>query len=270
MPTTLPSPRQHRALFLSDLHLGATGCRPDLILDFLRKNTAPVIYLVGDILDIWHPLHLHWSATHDAILGLLSDRARTGTRLVYLIGNHDAELRQHPQPGLLQAELAEQITHETADGQRLLVLHGDSCDARILSWHICTRIGSRLDAALRRIDHRLRRFGRSLAPQERSLIETVLSWINAAMAMGHGHERRLVALARATGHDGVVCGHFHLAGLHRHHGLTYANCGDWVDSFTAIAETDDGSLSILGGREAISVDGRSNAAPLHSGAQRGI
>lgn len=272
MPTTLPSPRQHRALFLSDLHLGALGCRADLILDFMRKNSAPVIYLVGDILDIWHPLHLHWTSTHDAVLSLLSERARTGTRLVYLIGNHDTALRYSPPPIVLQAELAERTTHETASGQRLLVLHGDACDSRVLRWHICTRIGSRLDAVLRRTDQGLRRFGRSLAPQERSLIETVLSWINAAMAMGHGHERRLVALARATGHDGVVCGHFHLADLHRRHGLTYANCGDWVDSFTAIAEADDGSLTILGGREAIAIDDRSKAVPQHSGApaQRGI
>lgn len=272
MPTTLPAPRQHRALFLSDLHLGAMGCRADLILGFLRANTAPVIYLVGDILDIWHPLHLHWSATHDAILGLLSDRARTGTRLVYLIGNHDADLRRGRAPSPLQAELAERITHETASGQRLLVLHGDACDARILRWHLCTRIGSRLDAILRRTDRGLRRFGRTLAPQDRSLIETVLCWINAAMAMGHGHERRLVALARATGHDGVVCGHFHLADLHRRHGLTYANCGDWVDSFTALAEAYDGSLSILGGREALATDAHRPSAPHLSGApaQRGI
>ncbi len=250
MPTTLPAPHRHRALFLSDLHLGAMGCRADLILDFLRKNTAPVIYLVGDILDIWHPLHLHWSATHDAILGLLEDRAVTGTRLVYLIGNHDAALRHSPAPEL-HAEIAERITHETARGERLLVLHGDTCDARILRWHICTRIGSRVDSALRRLDKGLRRFGRSLAPHERSLVETVLSWINAAMAMGHGHERRLVALARASGHDGVVCGHFHLADLHSDHGLTYANCGDWVDSFTAIAEDATGRLSVIGGRQSL-------------------
>lgn len=272
MPTTLPTPRHHRALFLSDLHLGALGCRADLVLDFLRRNTAPVIYLVGDILDIWHPLHRHWSASHDAILGLLSERARNGTRLVYLIGNHDAELRRTSVPPLAGAELAERVTHETATGQRLLVLHGDLCDARILRWHICTRIGSRADVALRRIDRGLRRFGRSLALHERSLVETVLSWINAAMAMGHGHERRLVALARATGHDGVVCGHFHLADLHLRHGLTYANCGDWVDSFTAIAEAEDGSLSILGGRQALALDTSRHGAAAPSGlpAARGI
>ncbi len=261
MPTTLLAPRQHRALFLSDLHLGALGCKADLILDFLQHNTAPVIYLVGDILDIWHPLHLHWTATHDAILGLLSERAKTGTRLVYLVGNHDAAMRNPQRQPLLQAEIADRVTHETASGKRFLVLHGDACDARLLRWHICTRIGSRIDAALRRLDRGLRRFGRSLQPHERSLVETVLSWINAAMAMGHGHERRLVALARASRHDGVICGHFHLAALHDDHGLTYANCGDWVDSFTALAEDGAGRMSILGGRQALALS-RPEAAGL--------
>ena len=251
----LPLPRRHRALFLSDLHLGAMGCRADLILDFLHRNTAPVIYLVGDILDLWHPLHVHWSANHDAIMALLARRAATGTRIVYLVGNHDAEMRDTRLEHLLPAEIADRITHETAKGERLLVLHGDACDARLFRWHILTRIGSRADAALRRLDRGLRRFGRSLGPDERSLVERVLSCINAAMALGHGHEKRLIALARATGHDGVVCGHFHLADLHADHGLVYANCGDWVDSFTALAEDGAGTLSILGGRQSL-------AAPL--------
>lgn len=261
-PTTedLPLPRRHRALFLSDLHLGALGCRADLILDFLRRNTAPVIYLVGDFLDIWHTPFVHWTATHDAILDLLFSRQQNGTRLVYLLGNHDAAMCDPERAAILPVELVERVTHETATGQRFLVLHGDQCDSRALRWHICTRIGSRVDAILRGLDRGLRRFGRRLAPQERSLVETVLSWINDAVAMGHGHEKRLVALARTSGHDGVICGHFHLAALHADQGLTYANCGDWVDSFTAIAEDMGGKLTLLGGRQTLALPAR--PAPL--------
>ncbi len=248
---TQPLPRRHRALFVSDLHLGALGCRADLILDFLRHNTAPVIYLVGDILDIWHPLHVHWSPAHDEILALLKHRADQGSRLVYLVGNHDAEMRQSDLRHILPAECHDSISHVTAKGEQLLVMHGDACDARVLRWHICTRIGSRADAVLRRLDRGLRRFGRSLAPGERSLVETVLLWVNAVLALGHGHETRLIDLARKTGHDGVVCGHFHVADLHSDHGLIYANCGDWVDSFTAIAEDATGHLAILGGRQCL-------------------
>src|SRR3989338_1819261 len=253
---TVPSidhrlPRHHRALFLSDLHLGSLGCRADLVLDFLQANSAPVIYLVGDVLDIWHPLHVHWTATHDAIIAHLARLADVGVQLVYLVGNHDSEMRQDPRKHLFPVTIADQVVHQTADGKRFLVLHGDVCDARVLRWHICTRIGSHVDSLLRLADHALRRLGRRVRPEDRSLVQALLSWVNSALAFGHGHEKRLVALARAGGHDGVICGHFHLAELHDTHGLIYANCGDWVDSFTAIAEDQSGQLTILGGRAAL-------------------
>lgn len=245
------STRIHRALFLSDLHLGSLGCRADLVLEFLRRNTAPVIYLVGDILDIWHPLRVHWTATHDAIIEHLCFQAKAGVQLVYLVGNHDAEMRRDVRGHLLPAEIADDVVHETATGQRFLVLHGDICDARVLRWHICTRIGSRADSLLRLLDHALRNLGRRVKPEKRSFIQALLSWVNSALCYGHGHEKRLVAMARARGHDGVICGHFHLAELHNNHGLLYANCGDWVDSFTAIAEDHSGRLSVVGGRPAV-------------------
>jgi UDP-2,3-diacylglucosamine pyrophosphatase LpxH len=253
---TVPSidhrlPRQHRALFLSDLHLGSLGCRADLVLDFLQANSAPIIYLVGDVLDIWHPLHVHWTTTHDAIISHLARQAEAGVELVYLVGNHDHQMRQDSGKYLFHATITDQVVHHTADGKRFLVLHGDVCDARVLRWHICTRIGSRIDSLLRLADHALRGLGGRARPEDRSLIQAALSWVNSAMAFGHGHEKRLVALARAGGHDGVICGHFHLADLHDDHGLIYANCGDWVDSFTALAEDQSGHLTILGGRAAL-------------------
>jgi len=199
---TVPSidqrlPRKHRALFMSDLHLGSLGCRADLILDFLQSNSAPIIYLVGDVLDIWHPLHVHWTATHDAIIAHLARQADAGVQLFYLVGNHDSEMRQGAPDYLFPVTITDQLLHRTADGKQFLVLHGDVCDARVLRWHICTRIGSRVDSLLRLADYALRRLGRRLRPEERSLVQTVLSWVNSALAFGHGHEKRLVALARA-------------------------------------------------------------------------
>lgn len=248
------APRHHRSLFLSDLHLGALGCRADLIRDFLEANSADTIYLVGDILDIWHPLTLTWGPAQDRIIGLLRQRAAEGARLVYLIGNHDAPLsgpQTAPAAQDLPAELAEAVTHLAADGRRYLVLHGDICDARLLRWHICTRIGSRIDGLLRAADRGLRRVRRNLRPEDRSPVEWLLTALNTVLYAGKAHERRLIALARGNGHDGVICGHFHVTALHGDHGLIYANCGDWVDSFTAIAEDAEGRLSVLGGREAL-------------------
>lgn len=246
MPQPVPrQPHRHRSLFLSDLHLGARGCRPERILDFLEHNTAAEIYLVGDVLDLWHPPFPHWTEVHDEILALLLRRVQEGARLFYLTGNHDTAMRLYRGTHFGRIEVAEQVVHEAADGRRWLVLHGDVCDARFLRWHILTRIGSRIDWALRHLDDRLKRLRRRVDPDRRGLIEALLSAVNSAMALGTGYEIRLVARARAAGCEGVICGHFHKPALHDDHGLSYANCGDWVDSFTAIAEDDAGSFSLL-------------------------
>ena len=245
--TLLPPPRCHRSLFLSDLHLGSRGCRAERILGFLRAHTAADIYLVGDILDLWHPPFPHWTPVHDEILALLLRRVQEGARLHYLTGNHDAAMRVHLGTRFRSIVVAEEIVHEAADGRRYLVMHGDACDPRVLRWHVMTRIGSRLDWMLRRLDERLKRLRRTVQPERRSLIEALLSGVDAAMAFGTAYEARLVARARRAGCDGVICGHFHKAALHENHGLVYANCGDWVDSFTALAEDASGRLSLLRG-----------------------
>ena len=237
--------RTHRTLFLSDFHLGALGCRPEHILDFLEQNDAETIYLVGDILDTWHPLVLHWTDVHDRIIRLLLRRARGGTRVIYLPGNHDHALRTRYGTHLGCFEVTETALHHTADGRSFLVLHGDCADRRLFRAHVWTRIGSRMDGGLRSLDARLKRWGRTLHPNDRSAIEVILGLAKALMNFGDGYEIRLTDMARALGQDGVICGHSHQAALHDDHGITFANCGDWVDSFTAIAEDAQGRLALL-------------------------
>ena len=244
------APEVHRAMFLSDLHLGAHGCRAEAILGFLERNDAETIYLVGDIFDIWDPLILHWGARQERVVEILRARAAAGRRLVYLVGNHDRALTrlaaaQWPARVRLPVEPLRQAVHRAADGMRYLVLHGDVCDARLLRFHICTRVGSRIDGVLRLIDSGLRalrlRFGR----EARGPIEMILRGLNGVLYRSHAHERRLVALAEAAECDGIVCGHFHLAALHDDLRRRYVNCGDWTDSCTAVVEGHDGRLRLL-------------------------
>ncbi len=245
--TDLPR-RRLRSLFVSDLHLGTGAARARECLEFLRATEAETISLVGDIFDIWHPALLTWSPAHDAILTELAQRAAAGTRVVYLPGNHDAALRNFVGIGAQaliggRFELHDSVTHIAADGRRYLVLHGDQCDARILRWHVMTRIGSRIDAGLRRFDRWLLRMLRR--PAEQGAVEFLRRGLEALLLVGNRFETRLVALARSSGHEGVICGHFHRAALRDHDGATYANCGDWVDSLTALAELPDGSLQLM-------------------------
>ena len=238
-----PNKTRYRTLFLSDFHLGARGCRPGQILEFLHATEAETIYLVGDILDLWHGGTVHWGAAQTEIINELERRANRGTRVIYLPGNHDIAMRA-PGMNFLNFELAERIMHHGADGQRYLVIHGDQCDARILRWHAMTRFGSRMDSLFRGIDAWLRRrLGRS--ETEHSMIELAIAGVNHLLARGDGYERRLTQLADEHDADGIVCGHSHKPALRNMNGLTYANCGDWVDSLTALIEDHTGALQLL-------------------------
>lgn len=235
--------KRYRSLFVSDLHLGAWGSRAVRFRDFLRHTDAQTIYLVGDIFDIWHAGRLHWSEVHDEIVEDLLHRARSGVRVVYLPGNHDDRVRRLESSQFGAFELCETAVHKAADGTSWLVLHGDQCDARIFRWHVMTRVGSRANAILRLTDLWLKQ--RLHRTTERGLFELAIVGVNALMLVGNRFEERLTALARDGGHDGVICGHFHKAALHLRDGITYANCGDWVDSQTALVETADGALQML-------------------------
>ena len=232
-----------RSVFLSDLHLGARACRPSQVLNFLREVDAAKIYLVGDIFDLWHGGRIYWSDTHEAVLSDLRDRARDGARIVYLPGNHDAVMRA-PDANIEDWELREAVIHKTAEGRRLLVLHGDQCDPRFLRWHFMTRLGSRLDAVLRQVDDWQRKRG-ELSPEDRSPAQRIIDRANQLMAMGDRFEQRLIRLARASGTTGVICGHSHKPALRQHEGILYANFGDWIDSLTALAEDQRGQLRLI-------------------------
>ena len=243
--------QRHRSLFLSDLHLGSMACRADLVLRFLQQNQAEHYVLVGDILDIWGPIPAHWSAAAQQVIDHLHARHGDGARVSYIIGNHDPRPATAPLARQAPVPAVQEIEHSAADGRRYLVLHGDCQDNRVFQAHLLTRLGTLIDRSLRRVDHWLSRLSWQAGPERRSAIEWLLSCINAALYPARRHERRLVDLARRRGFDGVICGHFHLAALHQDHGLIYANCGDWIDSFTALAEDFDGRLGLLGGRVAL-------------------
>ncbi len=246
-PLTLA--KLHRSLFLSDLHLGSIGCRADLVLRFLQENRAERYVLVGDVLDLWRPMPTHWTVAAQGVIDHLVQRQRDGAEVVYVVGNHDPAPESAPETRRISTIAQQDLLHETADGRRFLVVHGDSQDRRLFQAHILTRLGTWLDHALRRIDQELSRLAWRAPSDRRSMIEWLLSCINTAFYPTRTHEKRLVDLARARQLDGVICGHFHLPELHDAHGLVYANCGDWVDSFTALAEDASGSLSLLGGRQ---------------------
>ena len=242
---TPPPIAVHRAIFLSDMHLGTRMSRPDLILDFLNTNSAETVYLVGDIIDTWHPLSKNWTPQHHEVMRRLFALPHTGTRVVYLPGNHDAFFRNYAGTTFGGVEVEREVVHLAADGRRYLVTHGDRCDVFSARAPLLARAGSLVERSAHRIDRGLRWVLRILRQPEWLGIERSIARTNAAIRRHDRFEERLVRLAQAGGHDGIVCGHFHQPALHDRLGTVYANCGDWLGRNSAIVEGFDGRLKLL-------------------------
>ncbi|MCR8725902.1 UDP-2,3-diacylglucosamine diphosphatase [Frigidibacter sp. ROC022] len=236
---------RHQTLFLSDMHLGARGSRPDLILRFLQENEAETLYLVGDIADNWHPLAQNWTEPHHQVLHHILDLARNGTRVIYIPGNHDAFFRQYAGTDFGGIEVRLEATHRAADGRSYLVVHGDCADVFARRAPLLARLGSLIETGAHHLDGLMRSISRRMRKSEWTGIARMIDATNATIRHWDRFEERLSDLASARGHDGIVCGHFHQPALHSAHGVIYANCGDWVGSNTALAEGFDGQIRLL-------------------------
>ena len=248
-PILAPDPvvvtRHFPVLFLSDMHLGSPACREDALHGFLRAHTADTIYLVGDIIDTWVASSAQWSAKQHGILRLLLDRAASGTRLVFTPGNHDAYFRQYCGQIIAGVEVTNHIMHETANGTRYLVIHGDICDVFEQKFPRLARLGARMDCLLRTLIGAANSWRRQRGLADWTLAERVVKRVNDIVRSLDNFDQRLSNLARSHGADGIICGHFHQPDLHDRHGVAYANCGDWVENSTALAETASGRLLLL-------------------------
>ena len=244
-PPPAAAMRLFPVLFLSDMHLGSPACQEDALYAFLRAHTAGTIYLVGDIIDTWVATTAQWTPKQHLILRLLLDRAATGTRLVFTPGNHDAFFRQYCGQTIAGIEVVNHILHETANGTRYLVIHGDSCDVFEKRFPGLARLGARLDCTFRSLIDGLNTRRRKRGLANWTVAERMVKRVNDVIRNLDSFDERLSDLARFHGADGIICGHFHKPDLHDRHGVAYANCGDWVENSTALAETASGRLLLL-------------------------
>nr|WP_114184051.1 UDP-2,3-diacylglucosamine diphosphatase [Microvirga aerophila] len=246
MPTVPTATYRYRALFISDLHLGTKGCQSRALLDFLRKVDADTIYLVGDIVDGWKLKSAwYWPQEHNDIVQKLLRKVRKGVRLIYIPGNHDEFLRDYLGTLLGGIELSECAIHQTADGRRFLVIHGDTFDVVVRHARWLALLGDwAYETALvisGHVNHLRRRLGFtywSLSQWAKLKVKSAVNYIG-------DYEHALVTEAMRCGVDGIICGHIHHAAIRDLAGITYVNTGDWVESCTAVVEHYDGSLELI-------------------------
>lgn len=238
--------RKYRALFISDVHLGLRACQADMLLEFLRQHDAATIYLAGDIIDGWAlKSGWYWPQSHNDVVQKLLRKARKGARVVYIPGNHDEFLREYFGTHFGGIEVMNEAMHVAADGRRFLVIHGDLFDVVIKHARWLALLGSgAYEAAIMlntMVNAVRRRFGFtywSLSSWAKLKVKNAVNFIGE-------FESVLSAEASRHGAHGVICGHIHHATIRDIDGLTYINCGDWVESCTAVAEHFDGTFEII-------------------------
>ncbi len=238
---------QVRSIFISDIHLGTRGCQAQRLLDFLRHYETDNLFLVGDIIDFWAMNRgIHWTPTQNTVVQKVLRAARKGTRVVFVPGNHDEALREYVGTAFGDIELSYDHVHTTADGRRFLLIHGDEFD-QVTRYHRWVAVlGDVAYNALVRINTWLSFVRRHLGrPGYWSLAGYAKRKVKSAVSFIYDFEDSVIRAVRERGVDGVICGHIHAAAMKQVDGLTYINCGDWVDSCTGIVEHVDGRLELI-------------------------
>ncbi len=239
-------PLRVRAVWISDIHLGTPGCQAEALLGFLRAVESETLYLVGDIVDGWQLRRSwHWPQAHSDVVQKLLRKARKGTRVVFVPGNHDEFARRYLGHTFGGIDVVEDCIHQLADGRRLWITHGDLFDGVIQCARWLAHVGDRAYELTLRVNRWFNVARARLGLPYWSLSKYLKLRVKRAVSYVTDFEVAVAREAARRGVDGVVCGHIHHAELRRIDGILYCNDGDWVESRTALVEHLDGRLEIL-------------------------
>ena len=235
-----------RSIWISDTHLGFRGCQAELLLNFLHSVQSENLFLVGDIIDCWSlARNFHWPQTHNNILRTMLGKSKHGTKVIYVPGNHDELFREYCGHVFGNVEIHREYIHTTANGRRLLILHGDEFDNIVTHSRLLANIGSHAYSLLLRLNVYVHYFRKlfdfpywSLAAHLKHKVKNTVKYIS-------NFEEAITNVAVSKKVDGIVCGHIHHAQISEINGVLYCNDGDWVESCTALIETHDGQLHLI-------------------------
>lgn len=236
-----------RSVFVSDIHLGTRACQAERLVDFLRAYQAEYLYLVGDIVDFWAMNRsIYWSEAQNTVVQKVLRRARGGEHVMLIPGNHDEALRDYVGTEFGNIRIEAEWVHTTADGRRFLLVHGDAYDQVTRHHRWVAMLGDVAYNVLVRMNVMLSWLRRHIGrPGYWSLAGYAKRRVKRALEFIYDYESSVIHAVRERELDGVICGHIHCAANREVDGLMYVNCGDWVDSCTAIVEHLDGRLELV-------------------------
>lgn len=246
IPERIVERRRYRTIWISDVHLGTRGCNAELLIDFLDHVDSETMFLVGDMVDGWRlKKRIYWPASHNDVVWRLLKRARRGTRMIYIPGNHDEAFRQFCGLDFGGIAIRHRAIHVTADGRRLLVVHGDEFDAVTLAHRWVALLGELAYTSLLAVNRWFNAARRRLGLPYWSLSRHAKAKVKNAVAFISNFEQVLAHAALVENVDGIVCGHIHTAEAREIGGIQYFNDGDWVEGCTALVEHFDGRMEVL-------------------------
>ena len=237
--------KHYRTAWISDVHLGTKGCAAEALLTFLREHEFETLYVVGDLIDVWALRRgIYWPQLHNDIIQKLLRAGRKGARVIYIPGNHD-EFVSGFLGGYGAVEIERQAIHTTADGRKLLVIHGHELDTVVQNIKWLAFVGDMGYQFLLRLNGPVNWARRHLGLGYWSLSSAVKRNVKNAVSFIGEFEKAIVRFSENAGVCGVVCGHIHSPAIRKIDGVDYYNCGDWVESCSALVEDFEGNISLL-------------------------
>jgi UDP-2,3-diacylglucosamine pyrophosphatase LpxH len=241
-----PEPKQYRSVWISDIHLGTRHAQVEELLEFLREVDCKYLYLVGDFIDGWElKFRWFWRDDYNVLIQKLLRKSRKQTKVIYISGNHDEFIEQFFGMKFGNVTIARQVMHTAADGKKYLVVHGHQADGLTHFNHLLEKVGSHLYNWILDFNLYFNRLRRAMGFGYWSLAAFLKFKAKSAVKFVTEYEETLAQMARNAKADGVICGHIHRAEMKKIGEVEYLNCGDWVESCTALVEHFDGKIELI-------------------------
>ena len=239
-------PLRFRTIWISDVHLGTTGCQAQRLLEFLRATESETLYLVGDIIDGWQlKRRWYWEQSHNNVVQTVLKKAKKGTNVIFVPGNHDEVVRQFIDLDFGGIKIRDELIHTTANGKRMLVIHGDRFDGVIACAKWLAYVGDNLYTMILKFNQWFNSWRARAGLPYWSLSQYLKGKVKNAVNYITSFEDALAAEAHKKGLDGVICGHIHKPEIRDINGIKYCNDGDWVESLSALVEDPSGELRLV-------------------------
>lgn len=237
---------KYRTVFISDLHIGMFGSQTDQLNQFLKHIDCEKLVLVGDIIDLWNLRRsFHWDEGSTKVIRRILKMSQKGTKVIYVTGNHDDAVRLVTPLQMGEISIVDYHEHYTAAHEKLIVIHGDQFDFIVTKAKWLAKVGAVAYEYLMKINAAVTWIRAKFGRPYWSFASYIKYRVKQASLAIRNFESALVEFAASRGGSGVICGHIHAPKLEDVKGVLYGNCGDWIESCSAIVEHDDGSLELV-------------------------